>query len=265
LEDAMGERKSLNRGPHFEYERLDPEAADAGNVSFSLSRYRFARPYAVGKTILDAGCGTGYGSHLLAQAARCVVGVDYDAEVIRRAPGKYPSANLVWAASDVTALPFGAASFDLVVSFEVVEHLPNHDAHQRFFNEILRVLASDGIFIISTSNRDVTVPHQRSVGIVVDAHLTEMDTATFRQELNRTFAVDFFGGMRYQGNVGYRFLRGLDTHNLRLRVPPLVREFVARKFFGVNRTLRSADNVVIARNQLRQADHLLAVCRRKAS
>ncbi len=259
----MGNLEHLRRGPHFEFERLVPDAADPGNLSFSLRRYEFAQSYAVGRVVLDAGCGTGYGANLLAQVSSYLVAVDYDPKVILYAHQRYPSTNLAFATSTVTALPFNEATFDLVVNFEVIEHLVSLQAHELFLHEVRRVLKLGGLFIISTSNREVTVPHQNSVGIAVDAHLTEMDAVSFKTELEREFAVDFFGAMRYQGNMIYRFLRSLDTRNLRLRVPPLLREFLARTFFGVNRQVTSGSNVVIAPGQLRQADHFLAVCRKK--
>lgn len=256
---------NLRRGPNFQSERLDPETADPGNLSFSVRRYWFAESLVRGKQVLDAGCGTGYGANILAGTASHVVGVDYDSTVLSHAKRKYGSGGVRFVTSPVTALPFANHSFDVVVSFEVIEHLPDYQAHHLFFAEVQRVLTASGLFIISTSNREVTVPHQRSVGISVDAHLTEMDLNTFRKELKREFTVEYFGGMRYHGNVTYRFLRSLDVRNLRLLLPPRAREFLARSIFGVNRQISTGSNVIIAAGQLRQAAHFLAVCRKRES
>ena len=260
-----GASRNLGRGPNFQLERLDPEDADPGNLSFSLKRYQFARSLVARKVVLDAGCGTGYGCSLLADDASFVVGVDYDADVLGHARRKYPAGNLDFVATTITELPFDAATFDVVVNFEVIEHLPDHEAHLVLFSEVRRVLKADGLFVISTSNRSVTVPHQKSVGITVDAHLTEMDLKTFRSELEREFAVEFFGGMRYDGNKTYRVLRSLDIRNLRLMLPPKFREFIAQSLFGVNRRIRTGANVIIEPSQLHQAAHFLAICRNRVA
>ena len=256
-----GSLGSLTRGPQFDAERPVPEEADSGNLAFSLRRYEFGAGRSQGRIVLDAGCGTGYGSALVAATASWVIGVDCDPRAVAYAARRYRRRNLAFVPAAVAALPFHDQSFDLVVSFEVVEHLPTPRHHHDFFAEVTRVLRRDGLFIVSTSNREVTVPHQTSVGIHVDAHLTEMDADTFQRELESGFRVESFTGMRYRGNKLYGLLRALDPLNLRLRLPPAMRESLAHTFFGVSRDVASSANVVISPDQLRQADHFLAVCR----
>ncbi|HET7780116.1 MAG TPA: class I SAM-dependent methyltransferase, partial [Rudaea sp.] len=86
-------------------------------------RYVFARAFTQGRRVLDAACGEGYGSALLARFADHVVGVDSDAASIRHATQRYARANLAYVRASVTDLPLADASVDLVVSFETVEHL----------------------------------------------------------------------------------------------------------------------------------------------
>src|SRR5213082_3394273 len=57
-------------------ERIIPDETEPGVVALHFKRYEFALPYSAGRDVLDAGCGVGYGSALLAERARNVVGVD---------------------------------------------------------------------------------------------------------------------------------------------------------------------------------------------
>ena len=114
-----------------------------------LARYRFAAQLAKGRRVLDAACGEGYGTAMLAAAgAESAHGVDIDEATVGAAGAKY---GLEFTRADVAALPFGDASFDLVVSFETLEHVP--DA-ARAIGELRRVLAPGGLLVASTPNSD---------------------------------------------------------------------------------------------------------------
>ena len=100
--------------------------------------------------MLDAACGTGYGSALLADTARTVVGADIARDAVDYARGHFPAPNLRLAQADCLALPFSDGRFDLVVAFEIIEHLENPEA---FLAELRRVLDPSGVLILSTPNR----------------------------------------------------------------------------------------------------------------
>jgi ubiquinone/menaquinone biosynthesis C-methylase UbiE len=114
-------------------------------------RYHYVRPLVAGKRVLDVACGEGYGSRLLAGAAANVTGVDIARDAIAHARVAYASqTNLAFIGASCTALPLEDASFDVVVSFETIEHIAEHDA---FLNEITRVLAPNGVLMISSPNK----------------------------------------------------------------------------------------------------------------
>jgi len=124
-----------------------------GQIAFEhFHRYCLARDICVGKDVLDVASGEGYGSALLANVARRVVGVEVDTACVVNARASYAAANLEFIAGDVQALPLPDAAFDVVVSFETVEHLRDQDA---FLGEVRRVLRPGGVLLISVPDRDV--------------------------------------------------------------------------------------------------------------
>jgi glycosyltransferase involved in cell wall biosynthesis/SAM-dependent methyltransferase len=119
------------------------------------SRYRFAEGLVPGKRVLDVGCGSGYGAELLRDAgASQVVGIDISAAAIEQA-SRRSSRRLSFTLADAFDLPYDACAFDLVVSFETLEHVL--DGH-RFLQELRRVVSDDGIVLISTPNAYHTKP-----------------------------------------------------------------------------------------------------------
>src|SRR5271165_5542201 len=124
-----------------------------GQIAFEhLHRYCVARYICAGKDVLDVASGEGYGSALLAGVARRVVGVEIDVASVTHARNSYAAVNLEFLQGDALALPLADATFDVVVSFETLEHLRNQWS---FLNEIRRVLRPEGVLVISTPDRDV--------------------------------------------------------------------------------------------------------------
>jgi SAM-dependent methyltransferase len=122
-----------------------------GNIELEhLHRYAFARDLASQKDILDIACGEGYGSYLLADTARSVIGVDLSGDVVLHARKKYAAPGLEFRQGDCTRIPLEDSSVDMVVSFETIEH---HDQHEAMLSEIKRVLRPNGLLVISTPER----------------------------------------------------------------------------------------------------------------
>jgi SAM-dependent methyltransferase len=114
-------------------------------------RYHFAARWAAGKRVLDVACGEGYGSAALARHATRVTGVDVSEAAIAHARGAYAErANLEFLAASCTQLPLPNASFDTIVSFETIEHIAGQEA---FLDEVARVLAPEGVFVLSCPNK----------------------------------------------------------------------------------------------------------------
>ena len=136
----------------FDGERYVPGIP--GEIAYEhWHRYAFARRFAAGKRVLDAACGEGYGTALLAAVAADAVGVDVDPAVVAHARAQYGDrARLRYGEGSVIALSFAPASFDLVVSFETIEHLAAGD-QPRMLAEFARVLAPGGMLLLSSPNK----------------------------------------------------------------------------------------------------------------
>ena len=114
-------------------------------------RYLFAWRIAQGKRVLDAACGEGYGSALLARTAASVHGVDIDAASIAHARERYGSReNLRYETGDATRLGAEPGSYDLIVSFETLEHV---DEQERMLEGFARALSEDGVLVISSPDK----------------------------------------------------------------------------------------------------------------
>jgi len=133
-------------------ERMVPET-DRETLMYSehLVRYAFAAQFAKGKRVLDVACGSGYGSQLLsAKGARSVIGIDRSPEAITYSSKHHGSKQCRFVVGDALRLPFEDDQFDLIVSFETIEHLANHED---FLAELARVLGKTGMLIISSPNK----------------------------------------------------------------------------------------------------------------
>jgi 2-polyprenyl-3-methyl-5-hydroxy-6-metoxy-1,4-benzoquinol methylase len=122
---------------------------DVSRRNFHLDRYRFAATHAAGQTVLDAACGTGYGSALLGEQAASVTGVDISAEAVGYAQQRYGAGHVQFVQSPIECTSLADRSFSLIVSFETIEHTLSPKAALR---EFARLLQPDGKLILSTPN-----------------------------------------------------------------------------------------------------------------
>jgi len=167
----------------FTGERLIPGEVDIDLLNEHLARYAFAARLARGKRVLDAGCGAGYGSAALADVAESVTGVDVALEAIEFARAHYHAANLAFEEASVTRLPFPDSAFELVVAFEVIEHLEDW---RGLLREAGRVLAPSGQLIVSTPNKLYYTESRGKEG-ANPFHVHEFEFEEFLAELTAVF------------------------------------------------------------------------------
>jgi ubiquinone/menaquinone biosynthesis C-methylase UbiE len=114
-----------------------------------LRAYDEAVGHAAGRDVLDVGCNTGYGTMRFTPVARRVVGVDVSPRAIEAARQRAADGRAEFVVSSGFDLPFGDAEFDLVTSFQVLEHVPDPRA---FLADLARVTRPGGQIILATPN-----------------------------------------------------------------------------------------------------------------
>lgn len=125
---------------------------DGLEAAIHIARYAFVKSLCSGKRILDIACGEGYGSRLMIDwGAEAVEGVDISSEAVAHARKAFGGEKVNFtqhAAESVDAL-FEPQSFDLIVSFETVEHVEDPAA---FLNAIKRLVKPGGMIVVSCPN-----------------------------------------------------------------------------------------------------------------
>jgi ubiquinone/menaquinone biosynthesis C-methylase UbiE len=132
-------------------ERVIPDFPDE-NFQNHLKVYKFLLQFAHEADVLDCGCGTGYGTALLAEKAKSIVGIDISKAALTWAKKHYPA--IEYLQMNVEELSFQNNSFDLIVSSENFEHL--HD-QKRHVSELARVLRPNGLCFVASPNPEMTI------------------------------------------------------------------------------------------------------------
>ena len=195
-------------------------------------------------TVVDAGCGEGYGTTFLRRRARHVIGLDLDAATLSNARRRYPLAR--FAQADLRHVPL--RQVDGIVCLQVLEHL--EDAN-RFLADCARILRPGGTLVLSTPNR-ATFP----AGIN-PFHVQEFDAEELAALLGRHFS-----DVRLMGITHGPWLRVLD----RVIRQPVQHRLVRTPYHELPLSLRAALRTVTARSFVLTSDaaralDLLAVCR----
>lgn len=125
---------------------------EANNVTYQRCHYpyEYLGPLFKGKNVLDVGCGLAYGTALMAESAATIKGIDYDQETIDDNKKRFAHLkNLSFERVTVPPLPFPDNSFDIVTTFQFIEHI---NKRKEFVKECIRVLKPGGKLYITTPN-----------------------------------------------------------------------------------------------------------------
>ncbi len=213
----------------FTGERVIPGQVNDDLWAEHVARYAFAARLVEGLRVLDAGCGTGYGAASLAERAATVSGINVSGDAIDYARTHSCASNTRYFQASATAMPFGPAAFDAVIAFEVIEHLRDWRA---LLLEAHRVLAPNGLFLVSTPNRLYYAESRRLDG-PNPYHVHEFEFAEFRAALAECFS-----------NIEIRFQNRIE----------------AFAFHGGATTLPAAVQLAANSNEPENAHFFLAVC-----
>jgi SAM-dependent methyltransferase len=166
----------------FTGERVIPELVEPDLWNEHISRYLYAAGLASGKRVLDAGCGTGYGTACLGRQAALAHGFDKSEDAIAFAKKHYAK-QAKFRTGSAEQFPEEDGSFDVVTAFEVIEHLRNWP---KLIEEANRVLTADGLFLVSTPNRSYYAETRAGSG-PNPFHVHEFDYDEFRAALKAVF------------------------------------------------------------------------------
>jgi ubiquinone/menaquinone biosynthesis C-methylase UbiE len=187
----MQELESLNKGkwiPGQGGERMTVGIDYGWQMRDHMARYHFAVPYCQGKRVLDVATGTGYGADILrSRGALDVTAVDRDEDALGYAERRYGTKGVHWLKGDAYALQFDPGQFDVVVSYETIEHLKEPE---RFVRECKRVVKPGGLYIVST-------PVNIGGPFVSEHHELEFSPGEFQELLGRYFSnIELYGQRR---------------------------------------------------------------------
>lgn len=237
-----------------------------------LAAYRHAATLVAGRRVLDAGCGEGFGTQTLAATATEIVGIDYSEAAVAESRRLWCSPvrpNLRFEHVDLTHPDTLGERFDVVLSFQVLEHIRDSAA---FLRALRDRLAPSGVLVLTTPNRLRTVSEN-------PYHVREYTADELRRELSAVFADVTILGIQGNGKVE-RFEAGrakavggilaLDPFGIRHLLPRRVVEFAFAKLARVvRRRARPAGSEPIVPEDFSVTDaaadssalDLLAVCR----
>jgi SAM-dependent methyltransferase len=153
--------------------------------------YLALAPHCTDATVLEAGCGEGYGADLLATTARRVIAADYDEPTTTHVTTRYPSVEVI--RTNLAVLPIRSAAVDVVANFQVIEHLWDQEG---FLAECRRVLRPGGTLLITTPNRITFSPGQETP--LNPFHTRELAANELADLLTGAgLTVEFLGGLHH--------------------------------------------------------------------
>lgn len=156
--------------------------------------------------ILEIGCGEGYGTSLLSEGVEKIIGMDIDKDIIDNASGKYGSENCIFQQFNGVNIPYNDNTFDVVVSFHVIEHVQNDLS---FISEIYRVLKKEGMLIVATPNKTYRVG--KSGKFINEFHLREYYSNELKQALRSRFS-----DIKIMGVFGNKEVQRTEIERLKL-------------------------------------------------
>ncbi len=113
-------------------------------------RYEFASRFVKGKRVLNVGCGPGYAEEILLKyEPEKIVSIDYDKNLIKVLNDKNRNAKVFYKELNAEQLQNIEEKFDLIISFENIEHLPDP---VKFLQALQYVIHPEAVLLISTPN-----------------------------------------------------------------------------------------------------------------
>ena len=260
-------------------ERVIPEEFKSKEEYLLYLRHLFAYEFAKDKvsensSVLEVGCGEGYGTKLLSQSVEKIIGLDVDKNTIAHSSAKYGAENCLFKTYDGVKIPYDDSTFDTVVSFQVMEHIQDDI---NYVSEIYRVLKRNGVFILTTPNRTNRLkPGQKPWNRF---HIREYYPEELQKILNNKFYDVEIWGIRGNDKVQRIEMERLKRHislisidplNLRKLIPKRLKNILRRINHKENSTKNDEDflnkydlkNFYVIKSDVRESLDLLGICKK---
>ena len=169
-------------------ERLKPELCQSNIFDYILFlKHKFAYTVAdkfinKNSTVLEIGCGEGYGTNFLARSGAQITALDIDAKTIKKAKLKYSQKNITFKKFDGYNINYPEQSFDVIISFQVIEHVENVE---KYLKNIKKFLKPNGIFIITTPSRTYRLTENQTP--INKYHIREYNAKTLSADIAKVF------------------------------------------------------------------------------
>lgn len=251
-------------------ERVIPGVSSNFMFKEALARYEFAKKYVKsGMNVLDLGSGTGYGTSVLGVDGVNVFGIDINAEAVDFSNNHYANRNVNFKKGNIlTKLPI--QKYEVIVSFETIEHLKKPDL---FLKNISSSLRKNGLLIMSTPNAPIISPNG---GVGSPYHTKEFNYDELNKILKKNFGkVKIFGQFKsnkallawedfLKSQIARESVVKSDPLGLRKFIPREIKEFAWKylgNFFGrkTQEILETKDFPIHAES-VKLAFYFVAVC-----
>lgn len=214
--------------------------------------YEALLPFVHGASVLEAGCGEGYGAAALRRRARSVLAVDADPQAAAHAARTYRDIDVVRA--DLQRLPVADGSVEVVTNLQVIEHLWDQES---FLAECARVLRPAGTLLITTPNRITFSPGRDTP--LNPFHTRELSAAELAEMLGPHFVVTRMMGLVHGGRLRRWERRHGSVMDLQLAGPPETWSHELRSFVASV----TADDFVVSAADVDASLDLVAVAYRR--
>jgi len=183
----------------------------ARDAAAHLARYRFAERFVGGRSVCDVACGAGYGSGFLAKKAKKVIAMDISPEAVQWAGAHFAGDNIEFVVADAgKAWPLDD-QFDVITSFETMEHLAEPEV---FLGQVYNHLADLGVLVLSVPNgpRD----KKRTDN---PYHLQHFSDTELKAVINKYFARAEFFSQAYRKGLKHYATKALRKTKLLSKQP----------------------------------------------
>lgn len=256
-------------------ERIIPDKIATTDDLLIYLRHLFAYEYAknvltCNSQVIEIGCGEGYGTSILSQYCKEIIGLDVEDNIIAHATKKYASNNCLFKTYDGIKLPFENNACDAVISFQTIEHV---EKDIDFISESHRVLKNDGILILTTPNRlNRLKPGQKPWNRF---HVREYSPDDLNNILKTIFKEVSIMGISGYGEVQNIELKRVkrnrdfaqyDLFNLKKHMPSTIKNSLkgvinySRKNDKKNIANFTTDDFFVSQNELNNCLDVMAIC-----